>query len=117
MQRVKYHCWRRNGRLAARVLPLPANGPRQCTPSPLHDQPQPATPEASPLSLPTPLPQDLEFINKMIDKTAIERLQHVAGSPFKRITYTEAIELLEKAVADGHKFEYPVGAGCWDGWT
>lgn len=51
---------------------------------------------------------DLEFITKMIDKTAVERLQQVASTPFKRITYTEAIELLEKAVAEGKKFEYPV---------
>jgi len=51
---------------------------------------------------------DLEFITKMIDKTAVERLQQVASTPFKRITYTEAIELLEKAVKDGKKFEYPV---------
>jgi hypothetical protein len=35
----------------------------------------------------------------------VSRLQHVAGSPFKRLTYTEAIELLEKAVSQGHKFE------------
>ena len=50
----------------------------------------------------------MEFITKMIDKTAVDRLKQVASTPFKRITYTEAIELLEKAVNDGKKFEHPV---------
>mmetsp|Transcript_36164 Transcript_36164/g.106823 ORF Transcript_36164/g.106823 Transcript_36164/m.106823 type:complete len:658 (-) Transcript_36164:132-2105(-) len=54
---------------------------------------------------------DLEFINKMIDKTAIERLEQVVSTPFKRISYTEAIELLEKSVADGKKFEHAVSWG------
>jgi asparaginyl-tRNA synthetase len=40
-----------------------------------------------------------------VDKDVLERLNHVAGTHFKRITYTEAIELLEKAVKEGHKFE------------
>jgi aspartyl/asparaginyl-tRNA synthetase len=51
---------------------------------------------------------DLEFIAKMVDKTAIERLEQVASSPFKRCSYTEAISLLEKAVAGGKKFEHAV---------
>lgn len=55
--------------------------------------------------------QDLEFIVKMIDKTAIERLEQVANTPFGRCSYTEAIERLEKAVAGGKKFEYPVSWG------
>uniref|UniRef100_A0A7S0RKV4 asparagine--tRNA ligase n=1 Tax=Chlamydomonas leiostraca TaxID=1034604 RepID=A0A7S0RKV4_9CHLO len=55
--------------------------------------------------------QDLEFVAKMIDSSAIERLEQVAHTPFKRVTYTEAIELLEKAVAGGKKFEYPVSWG------
>jgi asparaginyl-tRNA synthetase len=55
--------------------------------------------------------QDLDFITKMIDKGAIERLQQVVETPFKRITYTEAIELLEKAVTEGHKFENKVSWG------
>lgn len=50
---------------------------------------------------------DLDFITKMIDPTALERLQQVASSPFKRITYTEAVEVLEEAVASGKKkFEF-----------
>lgn len=39
---------------------------------------------------------DMEFINKFIDKTAIQRLQNVAGSKFSRVTYTQAVEILEK---------------------
>ena len=52
---------------------------------------------------------DLEFVAKMVDKGAIDRLQHVASTPFKRLTYTEAIEILEGVVRDGKKkFEFPV---------
>ncbi|KAI7843684.1 hypothetical protein COHA_002584 [Chlorella ohadii] len=55
---------------------------------------------------------DLEFIAKMIDKTAIERLEQVANSSFKRVSYTEAIEILEGVVASGKKqFEFPVSWG------
>jgi hypothetical protein len=81
------------------------------TPSPTAPTPTPvdAAPGGAALCPPSPpRPQDMEFIAKMIDKTAIERLQHVAASPFKRLSYTDAIELLEKAVAGGHKFEHPV---------
>ena len=46
--------------------------------------------------------QELAMLNKFVDKGLIERLQHVASSDFARVTYTEAIEILEKAVADGH---------------
>lgn len=51
---------------------------------------------------------DLEFLNSMIDKELIVRLQSVVNTDFKRLEYTEGIQILEKAVADGHKFEYPV---------
>ncbi len=54
---------------------------------------------------------DLEFLNKMIDKTLIERLNHVVNENFVRLPYTEGIKILEKAVADGHKFEFPVSWG------
>ena len=54
---------------------------------------------------------DLEFLNKMIDKTLIERLNHVVNENFVRLPYTEGINILEKAVADGHKFEFPVSWG------
>lgn len=51
---------------------------------------------------------DLEFLNSMIDKELIARLQSVVNTDFKRLEYTEGIRILEKAVADGQKFEYPV---------
>jgi asparaginyl-tRNA synthetase len=51
---------------------------------------------------------DLEFLNSMIDKELIARLQSVVNTDFKRLEYTEGINILEKAVADGHNFEYPV---------
>ncbi len=51
---------------------------------------------------------DLDFLNKMIDKTLIERLRFVVEHDFVRLTYTEGIEILEKAIASGHKFEFPV---------
>jgi asparaginyl-tRNA synthetase len=50
-------------------------------------------------------PEEMEFFNNMIDKTLLERLNHVANSDFKRMTYTEGVELLKKAVKEGHKFE------------
>ena len=54
---------------------------------------------------------DLEFISKMYDKEALERVKHVSETPFGRVSYTEAIDLLEKAVADGKTFVYPVEWG------
>ena len=53
-------------------------------------------------------PDEMDFFNKFVDKGLKERLEHVATSDFGRVTYTEAIEILEKAVAEGHEFEYPV---------
>ena len=54
---------------------------------------------------------DLKFLNDRYDSELIERLQGVVNTEFKILTYTEGIEILEKAVADGHKFEYPVSWG------
>lgn len=51
---------------------------------------------------------DLAFLNERIDKGLIERLELVVKKDFIRLSYTEGIKILEKAVADGHKFEYPV---------
>uniref|UniRef100_A0A7S1VG72 asparagine--tRNA ligase n=1 Tax=Grammatophora oceanica TaxID=210454 RepID=A0A7S1VG72_9STRA len=50
---------------------------------------------------------DLEFFekNQHGEEGLRDRLRNVLENPFKRLTYTEAIELLQKAVADGHKFE------------
>ena len=55
---------------------------------------------------------DLEFLNKMIDKGLIERLRAVADTEFVRLPYTEGIKILEEAIAKGHKFEFPVSWGC-----
>ena len=56
-------------------------------------------------------PDELNMLNKFVDKGLIARLTHVATSDFARVTYTEAIEILEAAVAAGHAFEYPVSWG------
>jgi asparaginyl-tRNA synthetase len=54
------------------------------------------------------LPEEMEFFNKFIDKDLKERLNKILEADFKRITYTEAIDILEKA---NKKFEYPVKWG------
>jgi asparaginyl-tRNA synthetase len=54
---------------------------------------------------------DLAFLNKMIDKTLIERLKSVVAGSFVRLPYTEGIKILEEAVAKGRKFEFPVSWG------
>ena len=54
---------------------------------------------------------DLEFLNKMIDKTLLERLHSVVAEEFVRLPYTEGIKILDEAVANGHKFEFPVSWG------
>jgi asparaginyl-tRNA synthetase len=52
---------------------------------------------------------DMDFFNLRIDKTVIETLQHMIESPFERVTYTDAVNLLEKA---DKKFEFPVKWGA-----
>lgn len=54
-------------------------------------------------------PQDLEFFEAFVEKGVIERLRHVVTTPFARLTYTEAIELLQKA---NKKFEYRIAWGA-----
>lgn len=54
---------------------------------------------------------DLDFLNSMIDKTLLERLQGVLKNDFVRLTYTDGIKILEEATANGHKFEFPVSWG------
>ena len=54
---------------------------------------------------------DLKFLNDKYDDGLVERMQSVIGIPFEKVTYTRAVEILEKAVADGVKFEYPVHWG------
>lgn len=53
--------------------------------------------------------EDIDFFNLRIDKTVTETLKHVLEQPFRRVAYTEAIEILE---ACDQKFEYPVEWGC-----
>ena len=48
---------------------------------------------------------ELNFFNTMIDKTLLERLNHVKDSKFERLSYTKAIDLLLEAVKNGHEFE------------
>ena len=54
---------------------------------------------------------DLSFLNDKYDNGLIERLRSVLGIEFRRVTYTEGIEILEEAVRGGHQFEYPVHWG------
>ena len=54
-------------------------------------------------------PEEMEFFNKFIDKGLIERLKHVVESDFAHVTYTEAIEILEK---NNDNFEYKVSWGA-----
>lgn len=52
--------------------------------------------------------EDLEFFNQRIDKTLLETLNGIMSSPFERMTYTEAVDLILKS---GKKFEYEVKWG------
>jgi asparaginyl-tRNA synthetase len=53
--------------------------------------------------------EEMNFFNQFVDKGLIERLQHVLHSDFGHVTYTEAIEILEK---HNEEFEYKVFWGC-----
>ena len=53
-------------------------------------------------------PEEMEFFNKIIDPTLFERLDNIVNNDFGRITYTEAVEQLQKS---GQKFNYPVEWG------
>lgn len=54
-------------------------------------------------------PEEMQFFNNFVDKGLLERLQGVLNSDFGHVTYTEAIELLEK---HNDKFDYKVSWGC-----
>ena len=54
---------------------------------------------------------DLQFLNDKYDDGLVERLRSVLGIAFQRVTYTEAVDILEKAIANGKQFEYPVHWG------
>ena len=54
---------------------------------------------------------DLEFLNKMIDKGLIERLEGVLKTEFVRLDYTKGVEILQEAIKGGRKFEFPCNWG------
>ncbi|MDO4677309.1 MAG: asparagine--tRNA ligase [Blautia sp.] len=54
-------------------------------------------------------PEEMNFFNSFVDKGLLDRLNHVMTSDFARVTYTEAVELLEK---NNDKFDYKVFWGC-----
>ncbi len=54
-------------------------------------------------------PEEMQFFNNFVDRGLIERLNHVANSEFARVTYTEAIEILEK---NNDNFDYKVSWGA-----
>lgn len=54
-------------------------------------------------------PEEMKFFNEFVDKGLLERLQHVVDSDFAHVTYTEAIDILEK---HNNQFEYQVFWGC-----
>ncbi len=51
-------------------------------------------------------PEEMKFFDSMIEKGLLDKLHHVINSEFKKMTYTEAIEILKKAKENGKKFEY-----------
>lgn len=54
---------------------------------------------------------DMKFFDERIENGIVQRLKHVLETPFRRLPYTEAIDILQKAIAGGKKFEYPVKWG------
>ena len=53
-------------------------------------------------------PQEMAFFNAFVDKDLLERLHNVVSNDFGRVSYTEAVEILQKS---GRKFDYPVQWG------
>ena len=53
--------------------------------------------------------EDLAFFNQWFEKSAITTLESIVNTSFEKITYTEAIDILEKS---GQSFEFPVEWGC-----
>ncbi len=51
---------------------------------------------------------DMAFFNQRIDTTVLETLAHIVEQPFERMTYTEAVDILQRS---GRSFEYPVSWG------
>ncbi|MCI6789285.1 MAG: asparagine--tRNA ligase [Mollicutes bacterium] len=50
--------------------------------------------------------EEMKFFDSFIEKGLLDKIHHVLNSEFKRLTYTEAIEILLKAQKEGHKFEF-----------
>ncbi len=50
---------------------------------------------------------DLEFLNQFVDKGLLARLESVIKTDFVRLTYTEGINILQEAIKNGKKFEFP----------
>ncbi len=53
-------------------------------------------------------PEDMAFFNQWVDTTTIETLEHIVSTPFERMSYTEAVDVLKKS---GEAFEFPVEWG------
>ena len=54
-------------------------------------------------------PEEMEFFNSFVDKGLLDRLNNILNNDFGRITYTDAVALLEK---HNDRFDYPVSWGC-----
>ena len=54
-------------------------------------------------------PEEMAFFNQFMDKGLLERLDNIVSNDFARMTYTEAIDVLQSS---GHEFQYPVYWGC-----
>ncbi len=54
-------------------------------------------------------PEDMQFFNDRIDKTILETIRHILDSQFLRVSYTDAVEILEKS---GQPFEFPTAWGA-----
>jgi asparaginyl-tRNA synthetase len=60
----------------------------------------------------TELPEEMAFFNQFVDKGLLDRMHHIVSSDFGRVTYTEAVAILEDAVkAKKVEFQYPVEWG------
>lgn len=53
-------------------------------------------------------PEEMQFFNSFVDKGLLDRLNHIVGSDFGRVSYTEAVDILLKS---GKEFQYPVAWG------
>jgi len=54
-------------------------------------------------------PVDMQFFNDRIDDTVLQTLRHIVDTPFERLSYTDAVGILQKS---GRTFEFPVDWGC-----